>query len=257
MRTAGRLLLLFSIAWATFRAAPVCATDQEGPPVRLLSPRPDATLIAGTTAELAWTPLAPFLDLSEVEEWEAFLSLDGGATYPVRITPHLDQDLRRVRWQVPDLPTPRAAILLRFGDEHRETAVELPVRFAILASTVPSADQGALALARRVMALGETALPGQAGVVAWVEGSRRGGSARQVVAAEPLDGIRTGFEPRAAHAVVAEAVSEPLPSGAPGRGPAKNAGSEPPAGRRAALARAGTAPSLPSNILLLIQRQNE
>jgi hypothetical protein len=257
MRTAGRLLLLLSIAWATSWAAPVRATGQEGAPVRLLSPRPDVTLIAGSTAELEWAPLAPFLDLSEVEEWEAFLSLDGGATYPVRITPHLDQDLRRVRWEVPDLPTPQAAILLRFGDERRETAVELPVRFAIVASSVPSAEQDVLALARRVRAPGEPALPGQAGVVAWVEGSRRGGSARQVVAAEPLDGIRAGFEPRMAHAAVAEAASEPLPSGALGRVPAKNASFTFPAGRRAALARAGTAPSLPSNILLLIQRQNE
>ena len=39
------------------------------------------------------------------EEWEAFLSFDGGATYPVRITPHLDLELRRVRWQVPAIPT--------------------------------------------------------------------------------------------------------------------------------------------------------
>lgn len=257
MRTAGRLFLLLSIAWAASWGAPACLASQEGPPVRLVSPRPDAMLVAGTTAELEWAPLAPFGDLSEVEEWEAFLSLDGGTTYPVRITPHLDQDLRRIRWQVPDLPTPQAAILLRFGNEHRETPVELPVRFAIVASPVPSAAQGALALARRVRAPGEPALPGRSGVVAWIEGSRRGGSARQVVAAEPLGGLRAGFEPPPAHRLVAEAASDPLPSGAPGRLPAKDAGSELPAGRRSTLAKAGSAPSLPSNILLLIQRQNE
>ncbi|HKH49127.1 MAG TPA: hypothetical protein VKM72_31050 [Thermoanaerobaculia bacterium] len=191
MRTAGRLLLLFSLAWAALWATPACFAEQEGPPVRLVSPRAGATLVVGTTAELEWAPLALFPDLSEVEEWEAFLSLDGGATYPVRITPHLDQDLRRVRWQVPDLPTADASILLRFGDEQRETAVELPSRFSIAAS--PVLPDALLPLARQVAAPGEPALPGRAGVVAWVEGSRRGGSLRQVVAMEASGGMRTGF----------------------------------------------------------------
>jgi hypothetical protein len=39
-------------------------------------------------------------------EWEAFLSLDGGRTYPVRITPHLDLSIRRrFHFQVPAFPT--------------------------------------------------------------------------------------------------------------------------------------------------------
>src|SRR6185436_20466979 len=101
MRTTGRLLLLFSVAWAAVWGTPACVAGQEAPPVRLVSPHDGATLVAGTTAELEWTPLEPFARLAEVEEWEAFLSLDSGKTYPVRITPHLDQDLRRVRWQVP------------------------------------------------------------------------------------------------------------------------------------------------------------
>jgi len=256
MSTAGRLLLLFSLAWAAFWATPTCFAEQEGPAVRLVSPRAGATLVAGTTAELEWTPLATFLNLPEVEEWEAFLSLDGGKTYPVRITPHLDQDLRRVRWQVPDLPTPDASILLRFGDEHRETAVEIPVRFSIAASPV-SSDPGTLPLARRVSASGEPALPGRAGVVAWVEGSRRGGSLRQVVAVEASGGMRTGFERVWTHREVSETAANPLPSGSVGRAPAKSWDAEPPAGGRASLARAGTAPPLSFDILLLIQRQNE
>lgn len=255
MRTAGRLLLSFSLAWAAFWGGPACA-EPEGPPVRLVSPRAGATLVAGSTAELEWAPLGVFADLPEVEEWEGFLSLDGGATYPVRITPHLDQDLRRVRWQVPDLPTPNASILLRFGNEQRETAVELPSRFSIAAPPIPS-DPGTLLLVRQVAAPGEAALPGQAGVVAWVEGSRRGGSLRQVVAVESTGGMRTGFEQVWRHREVSETAANPLPSGSVGRAPAKGWDSELPAGRRASLARAGTAPPLSSDILLLIQRQNE
>lgn len=257
MCTAGRTLLLFSMIWATFWA-PVCFAGQEGPPVRLVSPGAGATLVAGTTAELEWVPLAPFLDLSEVEEWEAFLSLDGGATYPLRITPHLDQDLRWIRWQVPDLPTPEAAILLRFGDEHRETAIELPMRFSIAPppAGLPSRP-GALSLARRVAAPGEAAFPGQAGVIAWAEGSRRGGSLRQVVATEPSSRMQAGFAPAWTHREVSETPADPLPSGSAGQAPAKGWGGEPPNGRQASLARAGTAPPPPFDILLLIQRQNE
>jgi hypothetical protein len=138
-------------------------------------------LAAGSLAELSWEPLAPFDRLPAVEEWEAFLSLDGGAHYTMRVTPHLDRGLRRVLWQVPAAPTRDARLLLRFGDEHQETACELPQRFAIL-----TAGAGLdLGLSRQVFARGEPALPGQAGVVAWVEGDRRGGSAHAVTAAEP------------------------------------------------------------------------
>ena len=110
---------------------------------------------------------------------------------------------------------------------------------------------------RPVLAQVQPALPGRAGVVAWVEGSRRGGSLRQVVAAEATGGMRTGFERVWTHREVSETAANPLPSGSVGRAPAKGWGSELPAGRRASLARAGTAPPLSFDILLLIQRQNE
>jgi hypothetical protein len=134
MRGSSRFLILALLVWAVLAFAPAGFAREEGASVQLVAPRAGATLAAGSTAELEWAPLALFDRFPKVEEWEAFLSLDGGATYPVRITPHLDQDLRRVRWQVPPIPTRDARILLRFGDERRETAVELPERFAIAAS---------------------------------------------------------------------------------------------------------------------------
>ncbi len=152
-------------------------------PVRLVTPQAGAALIAGSTAEVEWAPVAGFAGLPKSEEWEAFLSVDGGATYPVRITPHLDSDLRRFRFLVPPIPTADARILLRFGDERRETAFELPVRFAITAAPV-AIPQEMFPLARTAFAAGEPALPGHAGVVSWIEGSRRGVELRQVVAAE-------------------------------------------------------------------------
>src|SRR6185295_4714365 len=55
------------------------------------------------------------------------------------------------------------------GDERREIYRELPHRFAIAASP---GTGWALTLASVAAAPGEPALPGQPGVVAWVEGSR-------------------------------------------------------------------------------------
>jgi hypothetical protein len=253
MRRLSRLAAPILLAWAALAAAPAMADG--APPIRLVAPRAGATLAAGSTAELEWTPDAR---LAGVEEWEAFLSLDGGATYPVRITPHLDQDLRRVRWQVPPIPTPDARLLLRFGDERREVFLALPQRFAIVASPMasPAIDRTLLfssPFVKTAPARGEPALPGRSGVVAWVEGSRRGGSLRQVVAAE-LPGLRARLQPiePGGEATVLAGAPSPLSVPEPRESPDLL-----PPGRGAPLAGPGGAPLLAFDILLLTQRRNE
>lgn len=144
--------------------------------MRLAAPSASFPMIAGETAELEWGPLALVLDRPGVKEWEAFLSLDDGESYPIRITPHLDRDLRRVYWRVPELPSRMARLLLRFGDEVKETSIEIPHRFVILPSPGGAARIALRhGLARKVDRPGESARPGDPGVVLWVEGSRRGG----------------------------------------------------------------------------------
>jgi len=199
--------------------------------------------------ELEWAPLA---ELAGAEEWEAFLSLDGGETYPVRITPHLDLDLRRVQWRVPAVATESARLLLRVGDERRETEIELPHRFAIVPAPVPPPVTD-LALARVAPSRGEPARPGHAGVVSWMEGSRRGGSLRQVVAAEqPGVGERLATPENHAEPALPAAGHAPLPLPRPVRGsPAQ----DPP--RQTSLTPPGEGPLVSSDILLLTQRQNE
>ena len=235
-------------------AAPVAQAQELLPeyvPVRLVSPQPGATLFAGSEAELEWAPLVPLVG---VEEWEAFLSLDGGRTYPVRITPHLDQDLRRVRWQVPGLPTSHARLLLRVGDEHQETAFELPQRFSIVPASVL---EPAFPLATIAPAAGGPALPGHPGVIAWVEGSRRGGSIRQRVAPERL-AVRSGLSLPDNHTEPAILTSEEESPSDPLSSPSANAARPaPPAGGEARLAGLTRATLLSSDILLLTQRQNE
>jgi hypothetical protein len=157
-----------------------------GRPLRLIAPSATIPMVAGETAELEWGPLASFIDLPHVQEWEAFLSLDDGATYSIRITPHLDRDLRRISWQVPEFPSRAARLLLRFGDERRETSIEMPHRFVIL----PGVDGASRIAATRSLTapsygVGEPARPGEPGVVLWVEGSRRGGDLVRVESAVP------------------------------------------------------------------------
>lgn len=149
-----------------------------GPPLaRLLSPVEGQELTAGTEAVVEWEGLAlP----PNAHEWEAFLSVDGGKTWPLRITPHLDLSIRRFAFRVPDLPTGEARLMLRFGDERREVEMEAPQRFAIR----PGRIAGALP-PRRSFSRGERPREGDQGVAFWVEGSRQGGRLREVAALDP------------------------------------------------------------------------
>ncbi|HKV07155.1 MAG TPA: hypothetical protein VJ725_03390 [Thermoanaerobaculia bacterium] len=256
MGTLRRLLTVVFFSWVLLAAGPAAFAQEMGLSVRLVAPAEGATLAAGETAELEWVPLAGFDRFPEVEEWEAFLSLDGGATYPVRITPHLDQDLRRFQWEVPPFPARDARILLRFGDEHRETAVELPTRFSIAAPPAGLPGLGrTLSFGSRSATRGEPALPGQAGVVLWVEGSRRGGALRQRVADEPA-GFSERFTLPERHTEAAE-VSSPLGPEPPETGPAARNAAVPPASRQGVRTREDARLALAFDILLLIQRQNE
>jgi hypothetical protein len=254
------LLTLAGLAGAGLPlAAAPAAPIPRAPLAALIEPRPGRTLVAGETATLEWAPGSPATERAgRAEEWEAFLSLDGGAHYAIRITPHLDRDLRRVSFRVPDLPTGDARILLRFGnassegDERRELACEVPQRFAIVRP--PGAGLALEAApALRAYRAGEPARPGEPGVSRWIEGSRRGEGIREVEALPPptADGIIDPPEARGSAAAL-------LPDRAPDALPAPTAaalveGAPPAAGRRDA---ARSAP-LAADILLLTRRRNE
>jgi hypothetical protein len=148
----------------------------DGEMARLVAPAAGAELEAGSVASITWEGLA----LPEhADEWEAFLSLDGGRTWPLRITPHLDISIRFFEFRVPDFPSHDARVLLRFGDERREMEMVAPQSFAIAQGPFRAAPPPHLVLSR-----------GERGVVAWVEGSRSGGDLREVVAVDPDAEIR-------------------------------------------------------------------
>jgi hypothetical protein len=257
MRLPLRLLALIGLA-GTALLVPSAASAREtvAMPIELVAPRTGDTLAAGSTAEIEWAPLARLFDLRGVEEWEAFLSLDGGATYPLRITPHLDADLRTFRWQVPPVAAADARLLLRLGDERRETLVELPQRFSIVSS--PVAAPPSFLLTIPALNRGEKARLNQdgdeeEGVVAWVEGSRRGGALRQVVAAAS-PGFQTRIQPDESRDEAAElAGGQPLPLPEPN----DTLASKPAAPRGSSLGGPLDVHPFAFDIRLLTQRQNE
>jgi len=213
----------------------------------LAEPAPGATLRGGQTAVLRWEAGAGLSATPGIDEWEAFLSFDGGTTFPLRITPHVDFDRRSVLWQVPNLPTSDARLLFRFGNEREEREVLLPMSFRIERGEDP-------VWTPRRSGVGEPARAGAAGVVAWSEGDRTGRGSRAVEAA-PLDaglaGTRAPHVRADTHDECCEDASGPaslVPPAAARLEPAPTASSR--------LASTRLPPAV-GDILLLIQRRNE
>lgn len=211
--------------------------------VELLRPAPGEVLAAGSDALVEWQahgPLAP-----GVEEWEAFLSVSGGGYYALRLTPHLDVARRRFAFRVPTLPTDDARILLRFGDEEREMVFESRHRFSIRPSASAVPLRGRLALPGR----GESARPGEPGVVAWLEGTREG-DRLALFETPPLTGARPAVSQGSGerNAAFSRRTAAPVSLAGDRR---------PRALRRPPDRRAEDRPLSPSSILLLDCRRNE
>ena len=195
-RAAGLAALLFALA------APARAEEL----VRWIAPAPGSALVAGTSVTLEWAPGPAMAAFARAEEWEVFLSLDGGDRYLFRLTPHLDVAVRRVSVRLPDLPSPEARLLLRMGDERIEREQVIPGRYRIALPRSPD-----VLPRRRALQRGEPARPGEPGVLAWSEGDRRGGRRIECEAPAPpvLAAVASGGAP-------ASLLAAPDPRRAPG-----------------------------------------
>jgi hypothetical protein len=88
------------------------------PSFTLLSPKAGQVLNPGENVRVEWKTSIPnpikWPSYCELELW---LSLDGGGTYPVRITPSTDPRITFFYWTVPNTPTNGAVLDIRFGCE--------------------------------------------------------------------------------------------------------------------------------------------
>ncbi len=113
--SAGPRALRFALLlplWILLDATPVQA---EG---RFLAPGAGAALESGATARVAWS--LPETGDREPDEMELVLSLDGGRTFPIRVTRNLPPQTRSFAWRVPTLPTAHAQLALRTGEDGTE-----------------------------------------------------------------------------------------------------------------------------------------
>jgi len=150
----------------------LCASFARADELRVVAPASGATLRGGSFAELRWT--AATLPPS-AEEWEAFLSIDGGKYYAFRVTPHLNIDIQRFTFIVPNVDTHNARILIRTGNEVSETRFESRGAFSIVRDA--KADEIIPSPVRFGRA--EAARDGDPTVIAWTDGSRNGDSVTQ------------------------------------------------------------------------------
>jgi hypothetical protein len=99
-------------------------------------PRPGEALRAGSATTLRFD-----VD-EEIGEMEVLLSLDGGRTFPLRVTREMSEGTHQLNWRVPNLPTTSARLALRVGTEDEgEVIRDVSGEFTILAAdTEPLED---------------------------------------------------------------------------------------------------------------------
>ena len=250
-----RLLLLGSFVLvagpAALRASGTEIIELGESPIRLLAPATEVAWAAGGEIELAWEPLAGALD-ADAEEWEAFLSLDGGRSWPVRLTPHLEIDRRRIRVRVPDLPTEDARLLFRIGDEREERAALLPERFRIVRDGTAPRDAPAAAPTSGY-ARGERALEGSDETVFWADGARDGSGWQQRASRTAgLRGGGSGLSGDIEPPLAAESESRPTVAA-----PDADRRDRPTAATPSNRSGRPSAPARSQDLLLLLSRRNE
>lgn len=76
----------------------------------------------GSTVVASWSLDAE--TLRGLDEAELVLSLDGGVTFPVRLTARIGPEARSTTWRVPALPTENARVALRAGLDERASTEE-------------------------------------------------------------------------------------------------------------------------------------
>ena len=99
-----------------FAFAPAKSNAQGHYAVKLTSPVAGQVLYPGQRIMVEWNHKLPDIPLAGCES-ELWLSVDGGSTFPMCITPILNPRTRFFDWTVPNTPTNAAVLDIRFGCE--------------------------------------------------------------------------------------------------------------------------------------------
>ena len=117
----GFVVTLFLLAFAFAPSRLLALPGPPPPPVfspTLITPKAGQILYPGQKIRVEWqTAGIPGIVWPAYCEIELWLSLDGGRTYDMRLTPSLDPNTKFFYWTVPNAPTNSALLDIRFGCE--------------------------------------------------------------------------------------------------------------------------------------------
>ena len=139
MNTRVLLATIFAMALS---AAPqfVCTASAGGTySATQISPRVGQVLYPGQHIRVEWKSVLPNLNLGGCE-MEVWLSVDGGRTFPMWISPWLNPKAKSFDWTVPNMPTNAAVLDIRFGCEvyYPETYAPQPASTFVIAGQAPT-----------------------------------------------------------------------------------------------------------------------
>ena len=92
-----------------------------------LTPGRGESLAPGSIVEVTWASLCGAAKGRDIDEAEIVLSLDGGQTFPIRVTPELKPCTARYLWKVPALPAAHARLALRAGADERDATESIEI----------------------------------------------------------------------------------------------------------------------------------
>lgn len=137
----NRGLLIISLGLAVVSVCSNAGAASGGYSAHLISPRPAQVLYPGQRIRIEWKSVLPQTDAAGCE-MELFLSLDGGRTFTICITPQMNPKDTSFVWTVPNTPTNAAVLDIRFGCEHYypESSSPQPASTFVIASAAAAAS---------------------------------------------------------------------------------------------------------------------
>jgi len=117
MKTRGFIVTMFAVALSfapQFVNTSSAASDKYS--AQLISPTAGQVLYPGQRVMVQWKAAIPKTDAHGCE-MEVWLSLDGGRSFTLCLTPHIDPHAAYFYWTVPNTPTNAAVLDIRFGCE--------------------------------------------------------------------------------------------------------------------------------------------
>lgn len=116
MKNRGFVVIVIAVALSV---APILVNTSKaagGYSAQLISPRAGQVVCPGQTIRVEWKSTLPSINLGACE-MEVWLSLDGGRTFSMWISPWMDPKAQYFYWTVPNIPTNQAVLDIRFGCE--------------------------------------------------------------------------------------------------------------------------------------------